>query len=112
MSNRDIKKVTVELADGTELQFDKQVAVFAELEMSEIEKSLTDADGRLCGVMHCSTTFLAVVATHILDRLRKENPGVDAAVITNHIMSELKDVDLENKIDKLLEAVILDQKNE
>lgn len=97
MENKKVKKVIVELNDGSKMEFTGEVVMFAEDEMSEAEK-LFKGDGhkKMCGVVQCSSGFLAAVVNSALDTLAEKNPGLDIAVMMKHLdgakVSPLMDV--------------------
>lgn len=83
----NIKKVTVELENGKKLEFDKQLVLFAEDEMSNTEKAVRgDADGKVCGVVSCKPNFMASVASSMLKTMHDKTPGLDRAVIAEHLV--------------------------
>ena len=86
MENKSVKKVIVELENGNKLEFDKQVVIFAEDEMSATEKMLHDGDnGKICGILRCNPNFMANVTESLLSSLKDAAPGLDAIVMSNHI---------------------------
>lgn len=84
-----IKKVTVELEDGTVLEFDKQVLVFVEDEMTENEKKVHASETKLCCVASCSPQFVASAAGMALGTLYDHTPGMDAVVMVRHMESKM-----------------------
>ena len=82
----NIKKVIVELENGKTLEFDKQFVLFAEDEMSDTEKAVSDGDNKkVCGVMSCKPSFAAAATGSLLDTLATKAPGVDKEVIMKHL---------------------------
>lgn len=92
MENTAIKKVIVELENGNKLEFDKQVIVFAEDEMSNTEKAMSgDESTKICGVISCNPVFMANVGEQILKSLKDAVPGLDNAVMMKH-MEQTSDI--------------------
>ena len=86
MENKKVKKVIVELNDGSKIEFAGEVVMFAEDEMSGAEKLFTGDDHKkMCGVVQCSAGFLATVVNSALDTLAEKNPGLDIAVMMKHL---------------------------
>ena len=89
MENKKIKKVIVELEDGSKMEFTGEVVMFAEDEMSGAEKLFKgDVHKKMCGVVQCSSGFLAAVVNSALDTLAEKNPGLDIAVMMKHVDDE------------------------
>lgn len=86
MEKANIKKVIVELENGNKLEFDKQVIILAEDEMSETEKRIhTEEKTKICCIANCSPNFMAEVTESMLGTLRKHAPGLDDAVMLAHL---------------------------
>lgn len=86
MENKKVKKVIVELNDGSKMEFTGEVVMFAEDEMSEAEKLFKGDDHKkMCGVVQCSSSFLASVVNSALDTLAEKNPGLDITVMMKHV---------------------------
>ena len=86
MENTTIKKVIVELENGNKLEFDKQVVLFAEDEMSATEKAIEGEENtKICGVVSCNPVFMANVIESMLGSLREAAPGFDSAVMMKHL---------------------------
>ena len=86
MENKKVKKVIVELNDGRRMEFTGELAVFAEDEMSGAEKFFKGDDRKkMCGVVQCSSGFLAAVVNSALDTLAEKNPDLDIAVMLKHL---------------------------
>lgn len=89
MENKKIKKVIVELNDGSKMEFTGEMVMFAENEMSDAEKFFKGDDHKkVCGVVQCSSGFLASVVNSALDTLAEKNPGLDIAVMMKHLDDE------------------------
>ena len=98
MENVKIKKVMVELTDGTALEFDKQAIVFVEDDMTETERKLHTDNTKLCSIIGCSSSFMATAATSLLSTLAENVPGLDSAVIAKHLDGEGDIIDMLEKI--------------
>ena len=86
MENVQVKKVIVELDNGNTLEFDKQVVLFAEDEMSNTEKKLNNGQTtKITGVVSCSPNFLANVTESMLGTVRDNAPGLDTCIIAKHM---------------------------
>ena len=86
MENTAVKKVIVELENGNKLEFDKQVIVFAEDEMSNTERAMSGEEStKICGVIGCNPVFMANVVENLLSSLKDAAPGLDSAVMMKHI---------------------------
>lgn len=86
MENTAIKKVIVELENGNKLEFDKQVVLFAEDEMSNTEKAMSgDENTKICGVISCNPVFMSNVVESLLGSLKDAAPGLDSAVMMKHL---------------------------
>lgn len=86
MENKEVKKVIVELNDGSKTEFTGDVVMFAEDEMSGTEKLFKGNDyKKMCGVVQCSTSFLVTVVDSALDTLEEKNPGLAVAVMMKHL---------------------------
>lgn len=86
MKNKEVKKVTVELDDGSKLEFTGEVVMFAEDEMSETEKLFKGNDyKKMCGVVQCSPSFLVKVVDSALDTLEEKNPSLAVAAMMKHL---------------------------
>ena len=77
MENAKIKKVLVELDNGNVLEFDKQVVLFLEDEMTETEKKLHSQNTKMCVVANCDTAFMIAVAESALGTLASNSPGAE-----------------------------------
>lgn len=89
MENRKVKKVIVELEDGNKMEFDGEVVMFAEDKMSGAEKLFKGGDHKkMCGVIQCSSGFLAAVVNSALDTLAEKNLGLEIAVMMKHMDDE------------------------
>ena len=89
MENKKIKKVIVELEDGSKMEFNGQVVLFVEDKMSDLEKMFNgDNHGKICGVIQCNPCFLASVTNSALDTLAERTPGLDFAVMAKHLDSK------------------------
>lgn len=86
MENLKVKKVVVELENGNKLEFDKEVVIFAEDEMSETEKRIHNGQNtKICGIISCCPNFMANVTQSMLGTLRDQMPGLDDAVMMEHL---------------------------
>lgn len=86
MENVQVKKVIVELDNGNKIEFDKQVVLFAEDEMSATEKKPNNGQTtKITGVVSCSPNFLATVAESMLGTVRDNAPVLDTVVIAKHM---------------------------
>ena len=86
MQNKRIKKVTVELTDGTTLDFDKQIMLFAEDEMSNTEKKLNKEETcKVLAMVDCETHMMASVTESLLGILEDKCPGLDSTVMMKHL---------------------------
>lgn len=86
MENKKVKKVIVELNDGSKMEFAGEVVMFAEDEMSGAEKLFKGDDyKKMCGVVQCSSGFLAAVVNSALDTMAEKNPILDTAVMMKHL---------------------------
>ena len=86
MENKKVKKVIVELNDGSKMEFTGDVVMFAEDEMSGAEKFFNGNDNKkICGIVQCSSGFLASVTNSALDTLAEKNPGLDIVVMMKHL---------------------------
>lgn len=95
-----IKKVTVELDNGNKLEFDKEVVIYAQDEMSVTEKKIHGNGTKICAIAGCSPNFLANVAESILGSLREVSGGLDTAVILAHLE---KNIDFNEMLKELFE---------
>ena len=83
----NVKKVIVELDNGKTLEFDKQFVLYAQDEMSETEKRLSeDNESKICGVISCRHSFMASVACSMLETLNSKADGLDRKVIMKHLI--------------------------
>ena len=86
MEDVKVKKVIVELDNGNTLEFDKQIVLFAEDEMSNTEKKLHSGQTtKITGMVSCSPNFLASATQAMLGNVRDNIPGLDAVVIAEHM---------------------------
>lgn len=85
MEKGKIKKVMVELESGKVLEFDKQVILLAEDDMTETEKKLHDEQTKMCCIAECSAPFMASAANSILGMLEDNAPGLDSVVMMKHM---------------------------
>ena len=83
-----IKKVMVELANGEVIEFNKQVIMFAEDEMTDTEKKVYGKSTKMCHIANCDGQFMAHAAQEILAHIREQAPGLDAAIMMHHIEGE------------------------
>ena len=88
MENGKIKRVLVELENGEVVEFDKQVVLFAEVEMTELEKKLHSSSTKSCSIANCRGQFLAHAADNLLNSIRHQAPGLDRAIIIRHILKQ------------------------
>ena len=77
MEKAKIKKVMVELENGNVLEFDKQVVLFLEDDMTETEKKLHSENTKMCVVANCDTAFMIAVADSALSTLASNAPGAE-----------------------------------
>lgn len=85
MKKPKIKKVMVELENGKVIEFNRQVILVAEDDMTETEKKLHDEQAKMCCVAECSTSFMASAANAVLGMLADNAPGLDSAVMMKHV---------------------------
>lgn len=88
METNKMKKVMVELENGTVLEFTKQAVLFLEDDMTETEKKLHDQETKLCCIANCNPHFLASATNAALSTLAEQAPGLDAAVMMKHMDSQ------------------------
>lgn len=81
--NENVKKVTVEFENGSTVEFNDQVILFAEDELCGLEKAIHAGKTKVCCVAYCDLSFQCLVVKSALKLLEKE--GLDAAVILEHI---------------------------
>lgn len=77
MENSKVKKIMVELDNGTVLEFDKQAVLFLEDEMTETEKKLHTENTKMCVIAGCDTSFMIAVAESALNTLASNAPGAE-----------------------------------
>lgn len=85
MTDAKIKSVKVELENGNVLEFNKQVLLFAMDEMTDTEKKISGASGKICAVVNCKPDFLATCVESALGTLRDQCPGLDSMVMLQHM---------------------------
>lgn len=86
MENKKVKKVIVELNDGSKMEFTGELVMFAEDEMSGAEKFFKGHDHKkMCGVVQCSSGFLVTVVDSALDKLEEKNPGLAVSAMMKHL---------------------------
>lgn len=75
MVNSKVKKIIVELDNGTVLEFDKQAVLFLEDEMTETEKKIHTENTKMCVIAGCDASFMISVAESALTTLASNVPG-------------------------------------
>ena len=88
MENTKIKKVTVELENGNVLEFDKNVILFAEDEMTATEQKIHTEQTKMCTIASCNSAFMGAAASSALDMLTEHEPALEALVLAKHMASK------------------------
>ena len=92
MENAKIKKIMVELENGTVLEFDKQAVLFLEDDMTETEKKLHTDNTKMCVIAGCNTAFLIAVAESALNTLATNAPGAEVLPMLKFMEERLADI--------------------